>query len=98
MTSNHKFFYFKDEKYPIEVTDETLDITPYTFSRDGILSEQNSLYQFFNDIDKTKQYNIVDIGAQSGLYSLFQNIYHYLNFMHSNHSLLHLKFLMRIYY
>ena len=71
MTSTHKFFYFKDEKYPIEVTDETLDITPYTFSRDGILSEQNSLYQFFNDIDKTKPYNIIDIGAQSGLYSLF---------------------------
>ena len=26
MTSTNKYFYFKDENYPIEVTDETINI------------------------------------------------------------------------
>ena len=65
------FYYFSDLNYAIEVTEETLKVTPNTFQSNGELWEQDSLYQFFKNIDKTKQYTIVDIGAQSGLYSLF---------------------------
>ena len=66
-----KYYYFNDEKYPISVTDETRKITPYTFSSDGELWEQQALYQFYKGIDAAINFNIVDIGAQSGLYSLF---------------------------
>lgn len=66
-----KYYYFNDEKYPISVTDETRQITPYTFSSNGELWEQQSLYHFYKGIDTAVNYNIVDIGAQSGLYSLF---------------------------
>lgn len=71
MEKKNIYFYFKNKKYPIEVTDETLTLTPYTFYPSGELWEQQSLYQFFNSIDTIKPYNIVDIGAQTGLYSLF---------------------------
>jgi FkbM family methyltransferase len=65
------YYYFNDIKYPVSVTDETIKITPYTFQSDGQLWEQKSLYQFFNNISINNNYNIIDIGAQSGLYSLF---------------------------
>jgi len=55
---------------PIYVTDETIKLTPYTFHKNGELWEQKSLYHFFSKIDN-KNYNIVDIGGQSGLYSLY---------------------------
>jgi len=66
-----KYFYFDSKEYPIEVTNETLQITPFTFQENGTLWEQLSLAQFFNNIDNNGKYNIIDIGAQSGLYSLF---------------------------
>lgn len=66
-----KYYYFNDEKYPISVTDETRKITPHTFTHDGQLWEQQALCQFYKGIDTAVSYNIVDIGAQSGLYSLF---------------------------
>jgi FkbM family methyltransferase len=47
------------------------DISGYTFEKDGIMTENKSLAQFFKGIDKYKKVNIVDIGAQSGLYSLY---------------------------
>jgi FkbM family methyltransferase len=58
----------------IKVTEDTLTITPLTFSRDGTYYEPQSVEYFFSlvnkkDISGTK--NIVDIGAQSGLYSLY---------------------------
>jgi FkbM family methyltransferase len=56
---------------PIEVTEETCKITPYTFLTDGKLWENSSLVQFFSQISSNTAYNIVDIGAQSGLYSLY---------------------------
>lgn len=69
--ANAVFYYFNDKDYPIEVTEETLKVTPYTFQPNGELWEQDSLEQFFKNIDQKKEYTIVDIGAQSGLYSLF---------------------------
>ena len=66
----NKYYYFNDPNYPIYVTDKTIEITPYTFHKNGQLWEQPSLHQFFSKIDN-KKYNIVDIGAQSGFYSLY---------------------------
>lgn len=66
----NKYYYFNDPNYPIYVTDKTIEITPYTFNKNGQLWEQPSLHQFFSKIDN-KNYNIVDIGGQSGLYSLY---------------------------
>lgn len=67
----HTFFYFNNRSYPIDVTYNTLIKTPYTFSIKNGLWEQKSLEQFFSCIKYDTEYNIVDIGAQSGLYSLF---------------------------
>ena len=68
---SYKYYYnFNNNKYPIFVTNKTLDITPYTFQRNGQMWETKSIQQFFSCIDN-KPYNIIDIGAQSGLYSLF---------------------------
>jgi FkbM family methyltransferase len=66
-----KYNYFNDSKYPIYVTEETLKVTPATFQSNGILWENDSMYQFFSKIDLNKNVNIIDVGAQSGLYTLF---------------------------
>lgn len=63
-------FNYSDNKY-ISVTNETIEKTPYTFNRNGNLWEKNSINYFFKDIDDNKKYNIIDVGAQSGLYSLY---------------------------
>jgi FkbM family methyltransferase len=65
------YYYFNDSNYPIQVTDSTLELTPYTFKYDGLLWENKALFQFYSQISKNEKYNIVDIGAQSGLYSLY---------------------------
>ena len=65
-----QYYYFNSTNYPIVVTKNTVDITPYTFQKNGQMWENKSLYQFYSCID-SKPYNIIDIGAQSGLYSLF---------------------------
>lgn len=66
-----EFYYFSDKRYPIKVTHETTVITKYTFPPNGEMWEGPSLAQFFKQIDTTKKVNIVDIGAQSGLYTLY---------------------------
>ncbi len=37
----------------------------------GELYENDSIKQFYSQIDKDNHYNKIDIGAQSGLYSLY---------------------------
>ncbi len=64
------FNYFNDKNYPIKVTQETCVLTSGTFLPNNELWENKSLKQFFSKIDNNN-YNIVDIGAQSGLYTLF---------------------------
>jgi len=65
------YHYFNDSKYPINVTYETIMLTPYTFQLNGTLWENESISQFYNQINKESTFNIVDIGAQTGLYSLY---------------------------
>jgi len=66
-----KYNYFNSVDYPFYVTKETVDVTPYTFGRNGQIWETESMKIFFSYIDPNNEYNIVDIGAQSGSYTLF---------------------------
>jgi FkbM family methyltransferase len=65
------YYYFSNFSYPIQVTESTVELTRYTFGYDGLLWENKALFQFYSQISKNEKYNIVDIGAQSGLYSLY---------------------------
>ena len=68
----------KEYKYPdgntFFVTEETTQKTNYTFDDSGQIGEPESIQYFYNLV-KTKHQNsnavIVDVGAQSGLYSLY---------------------------
>ena len=64
------FYYLNNRKLNIQVTQQTLEITPYTFMANGNMWEQASVRQFFDCIND-ESCNIIDIGAQSGLYSLY---------------------------
>jgi FkbM family methyltransferase len=65
------FNYFKDESLPILISDETKTLVPYTFLDNNTMWEEESIKYFFNNIPKDKPLNIIDVGAQCGLYSLF---------------------------
>jgi ribosomal protein L11 methylase PrmA len=56
---------------PIRVTDETLSLTPHTFKKNEPTWEEASVNYFYDNVPSDKAVNIVDIGAQSGLYSLY---------------------------
>ena len=56
----------------IHVTDETPTLTPMTFHSNGTVWERESLEYFYNLVkQKDGPVTIVDIGAQTGLYSLY---------------------------
>lgn len=56
---------------PVAVTDETTRVTPITFGVHGVF-EPESIEFFFKEIESRNQpLTIVDIGAQSGLYTLY---------------------------
>ena len=64
-------------KYPfgktILVTNYTTELTPHTFLNDGEIWEKSSVEFFFRQVrnDENPNPNIIDVGAQSGLFSLF---------------------------
>lgn len=62
------------DKHTVEVSNDTLIKTPITFNPDGTYFEPESVEYFYNLV-KSKfgenPCNIVDIGAQSGLYTLY---------------------------
>jgi len=68
---NKVYYYFNNKNYPISVTNKTTQIAKYTFQADGTMWELPSITQFFNNISNSESYNIIDIGAQVGLYSLY---------------------------
>jgi len=68
---SHTYYYFNDHTFPINVTQGTVEQTPYTFQPDKTLWENHALKQFFSRIDSLANINIADVGAQSGLYSLY---------------------------
>jgi FkbM family methyltransferase len=63
--------YFNDPALPIAVTDDSVRILPNTFLSNNELWENKALHQFFSRINANSSVNIVDIGAQAGLYSLY---------------------------
>lgn len=65
------FYYFDNVKYPINVTNETTSIACHTFPTNGKMWETISLKQFYDAIPADGTFNIVDIGAQVGLYTLY---------------------------
>lgn len=63
------YTYNNDTKYIFKITEETKIICPYTF---GInIWESESISYFFSKVPVDKSINIIDIGAQAGLYSLY---------------------------
>lgn len=66
-----EYHYLDNKDLSFNVTDETLKVTPHTFHKNNTLWENQSINYFYKDIPKDKPINIVDIGAQTGLYSLY---------------------------
>ena len=66
-----EYYYFNDKRWPIKVTRETMEVTPYTFQPNMTMWETPSIHQFFSQIDPEGEFNIADVGAQSGSYTLF---------------------------
>jgi FkbM family methyltransferase len=62
--------YIYNTNKQILVTPETVKITPHTFMTNGEIWERDSITNFYNNINDNS-YNIIDIGAQSGLYTLY---------------------------
>jgi len=55
----------------ISVTNTTVDYGNSSFSKNGEIREKKSLNYFYSLINKNYKVNIVDIGANVGLYSLY---------------------------
>ena len=77
------YYYFGSPDFEFKVTNRSIQHTNDLFKIDGSIYETNSLYQFMNKIIednyklKRDSINIIDVGAQVGLYSLFAK---FLNF------------------
>jgi FkbM family methyltransferase len=65
------FRYNNDSNYSFEVTPETTRLTSATFSQTDGLWESDEITYFYKNVPTNKPVNIVDIGAQSGLYTLY---------------------------
>jgi FkbM family methyltransferase len=69
--NNQKYKFLYPVSKEIYVTKRTIDYTPYTFQINGKIWEYESVEYFFSLIDENSNSNIIDIGAQTGLYSLY---------------------------
>ena len=65
------YYNHKSVNFPIHVTEETLKVTPHTFHRNATMWEESSINYFYDNVPSDKEINILDIGAQSGLYTLY---------------------------
>lgn len=63
----NEFFYYRNKNNKKIVTDKTLQLTPHTFLSKNDLWENDSIEEFYKNIPIHNKYNIIDIGAQSGL-------------------------------
>jgi FkbM family methyltransferase len=66
---SYVFEYNDNER--ILVTNKTVDYGNSSFEKNSEIWEKKSLNYFYNLIDKNNKVNIVDIGANVGLYSLY---------------------------
>ena len=65
------YYNHRNPNYHINVTDETLRITPHTFQKNRPMWEEESINYFYDNVPVDKPVNILDIGAQTGLYTLY---------------------------
>jgi FkbM family methyltransferase len=65
------YYNHRNPKCPIHVTAETLVVTPHTFKKNAPTWEEASVNYFYDNVPTDKPVNILDVGAQSGLYSLY---------------------------
>ena len=64
-------YYYCNNKLPVLVSNKVRKLTPHTFYANLTLHEPESIDYFYSNVPKDKKVNILDIGAQSGLYSLY---------------------------
>lgn len=65
------YYNHRNPKFPVYVTDETLKLTPHTFTKNRPVWEEKSIDYFYDNIPSDKPITVVDIGAQTGLYTLY---------------------------
>ena len=68
---SYSYIYDYNQNEKILVTDKTVDYGNSSFSKNGEIWEKKSLNYFYSLINKNDKVNIVDIGANVGLYSLY---------------------------
>ena len=66
-----EYYYLNNKDYKFYITDEIKKITEHTFLDNSILWENKEIEYFYKNVDRNNNINILDIGAQSGLYTLF---------------------------
>lgn len=63
--------YFNDENYPVNISESTHIVTPNVWhDHDAHHCEPQQVKYFFDNLPKDQKINVLDIGAQSGLYSI----------------------------
>lgn len=69
---NHTYYYHKkNENYSFLITDETKQIATNCFGINFFIAEDTALSFFYNLVNPNEKLNIVDIGANVGLYTLY---------------------------
>ena len=74
----YEFSYPNNKK--IRVTEETTRVTDYTFPLNGYIEEFESINYFFNLMPKDRRVTVLDLGAQSGLYTLYSKFFSNLDY------------------
>jgi len=62
---------FHSELGSVDVGDLALNLNQYTWPRDGPMWEKKAVEHFFSFVPKDEKVCMIDVGAQSGLYTLF---------------------------
>lgn len=80
------YYFFGSPDFEFKVSNQSIEHANGMFYPDGSIYETNSVYQFMNKIIednyhlKRNSVNVIDIGAQVGLYSFFAKFLDYTNF------------------
>lgn len=69
--TNHTYYYNKNINYDFLITNETRKIATNCFSDNYSIWEDEQITIFYNLVNPNEKLNIIDIGANVGLYSLY---------------------------
>lgn len=64
------YYYFDNKKLPIKITEKSVNLKGGSFTRNNPVPENESIFNFFKDINN-EHFNIIDIGAHHGSFSLY---------------------------